>query len=636
MPRSEASLAILLTVAAISTSGCVFMPMRSVDAPKRQPPAPMKEPTALPPEKQEAGEMGEWEDIALLMAPEDVSAEPVASAAPPEQQAIKRFPTFEGPSTVKPRQKFSWDVSLTMTQRNDDTVVTSKGELGSPAKAELALNLPLEEAPWAIKVVLVAPGLIVEEASRKGRIITLPREGDSDNAQFTLHAPHEVGEYPVLATFWRGSLLLGHAKRTLRVQRAGVAAASAAQPQDTQAEVEAIPVQPQLASELPNVTVMFVRGGENRRHISTIVITDQGRVERTDYEMLGDLNDKISSLLKGLPDRVIRSVGTLDTPDSQPFNRSENLEQARAVGKELHTLKILRAVTKVIEEERFRRRRPVTIQILTDEDFIPWELLSYEAADKKWEYFIGLKNPVARWHLTRNAGMDMDIQRRSVLKVTSLVSVMPTYSDNSLPSQGKDLALVPKKLLREVGGTFADLQLAMTNPQLPMGILHFSGHGEVQGKPPALDFALVLNNASLASKDWPMLVPKTWVEPPLIFFNACSMGRALEADGVLLGWPDAVLRSGASGYIGGLWPVGDLAASTFAQKFYTRVIARDSVAEALRKARRDFLVTGDPTYLAYVYYGDVGLHLEFPDVEPAPVPAPPVSEEEQEAGEKEE
>ena len=30
-------------------------------------------------------------------------------------------------------------------------------------------------------------------------------------------------------------------------------------------------------------------------------------------------------------------------------------------------------------------------------------------------------------------------------------------------------------------------------------------------------------------------------------------------------------------------------------------------AEILRLARRDFLKTGDPTYLAYAYYGDVNL-----------------------------
>lgn len=56
----------------------------------------------------------------------------------------------------------------------------------------------------------------------------------------------------------------------------------------------------------------------------------------------------------------------------------------------------------------------------------------------------------------------------------------------------------------------------------------------------------------------------------------------------------------------------DHAAADFAGQFYSYVqrgLERGPVpvAEALRHARRRFYDTGDPTFLAYAFYGDVNL-----------------------------
>jgi CHAT domain-containing protein len=70
-----------------------------------------------------------------------------------------------------------------------------------------------------------------------------------------------------------------------------------------------------------------------------------------------------------------------------------------------------------------------------------------------------------------------------------------------------------------------------------------------------------------------------------------------------------VLEAGASGYVGGLWPLSDGGAADFAVHFYQLVInaletGSVSVADALRETRGLFFEKGDPTFLAYVYYGD--------------------------------
>ena len=72
---------------------------------------------------------------------------------------------------------------------------------------------------------------------------------------------------------------------------------------------------------------------------------------------------------------------------------------------------------------------------------------------------------------------------------------------------------------------------------------------------------------------------------PFFFFNACDTGRARSLGGFVQGWGPAVLASGASGFIGGMWPLTDQTAASFSTSFYGGIA--------------DHLKTG-PVYLAEV------------------------------------
>ena len=82
--------------------------------------------------------------------------------------------------------------------------------------------------------------------------------------------------------------------------------------------------------------------------------------------------------------------------------------------------------------------------------------------------------------------------------------------------------------------------------------------------------------------------------------------------------PEAVVLFGGSGFIGGLWPLSDKGAATFAARFYQGLkdaIAEDrpvAVTALLQSARKDFFESGDPTFLGYVFYGDVNLSISRP------------------------
>jgi CHAT domain-containing protein len=84
------------------------------------------------------------------------------------------------------------------------------------------------------------------------------------------------------------------------------------------------------------------------------------------------------------------------------------------------------------------------------------------------------------------------------------------------------------------------------------------------------------------------------------------------------GWAPTVLDSGGSGFIGGLWPLSDQGAAAFAAHFYAElnqaIHAGGSplVSKLLQDSRQGFFESGDPTYLGYVYYGDVNLAISHP------------------------
>ncbi|WJI63212.1 hypothetical protein NLY43_32350 [Mesorhizobium sp. C416B] len=75
-----------------------------------------------------------------------------------------------------------------------------------------------------------------------------------------------------------------------------------------------------------------------------------------------------------------------------------------------------------------------------------------------------------------------------------------------------------------------------------------------------------------------------------------------------------MLAGGASGFIGGMWPLTDRAAAAFSTDFYGGISTRIKdgpvyLAEILQDVRREFYRTGDPTYLAYTFYGNANLRI---------------------------
>jgi hypothetical protein len=96
-------------------------------------------------------------------------------------------------------------------------------------------------------------------------------------------------------------------------------------------------------------------------------------------------------------------------------------------------------------------------------------------------------------------------------------------------------------------------------------------------------------------------------ERAIVFLNVCHTGRLAFSLTGLGGWAERFINDlNVSAFIGTLWEVNDLLAAEFAIAFYDRLLAGESLGQAFYAARlhiRD-RQPGNPTWLAYVLYGD--------------------------------
>ena len=221
---------------------------------------------------------------------------------------------------------------------------------------------------------------------------------------------------------------------------------------------------------------------------------------------------------------------------------------------------------------------------------------------------------LARWApRSTSSQVDNPLDR---MAFTGVAAIAPSYVDKqSLPFQQTEIEALSKLAgFRRFDGDFVSFEKLVS--EVSTGFIHFSGHGEVNqpssGRPV---FAIDLVDQSLDPDTWRALVAAANGKGnPFYFFNACDTGRSRMLGGFVQGWGPAVLAGGASGFIGGMWPLTDRAAAAFSTDFYGGITGRLKdgpvyLAEVLATVRKRFYETGDPTYLAYTFYGNANLQV---------------------------
>jgi CHAT domain-containing protein len=291
------------------------------------------------------------------------------------------------------------------------------------------------------------------------------------------------------------------------------------------------------------------------------------------------------------------------------------VSQARGFGRELY----LKFAPTLFKEAFWKVRKELgdsfrSIQIYTNDPNFPWELLRPVPSDGSGDLdFLGIEYAVGRWPLHNTS----DLQRLPLrsASVSELDVIAPSYTGTmELTHQKEELrALESIPGFNLVPGQIGAVKRLFG--RFPQGIIHFTGHGvvvELPGK--SQQFSMVLEDGEISLIEWQGMVSRKSNTHPLIFFNACDLGRTRRVANSVDGWAPAAVEAGASGYIGALWPLNDEGAARFGVEFYRTLMSQLEdgpifVADVLRLTRRKFFENNDPTFLGYVFYGDPNLRL---------------------------
>ena len=141
------------------------------------------------------------------------------------------------------------------------------------------------------------------------------------------------------------------------------------------------------------------------------------------------------------------------------------------------------------------------------------------------------------------------------------------------------LAAVRRKVTL-VPATFADLQDAFAEGVYDAW--HFTGHGAARDENPDRSPILLAEGEQFTPESLSGAAANVGIPHPLVFINACQVGRAGMALTGIGGWANRFVEAGAGAFIGAYWSVYDEAAYAFATEVYTRLLKGDAVGRAVR------------------------------------------------------
>ena len=517
----------------------------------------------------------------------------MAPAPPPAQQDVSFFTDVRFPDRVK-RGEVQWlTVQLTLEAIEESTVTATV-----PVRFEATIPNELPP-PEFVEVRLVAPGFS-EVTGVWERTMTVYPQRDSQPVVFLLQSD-KVGAKRLSIDFvHKGRMIASIAFKSEVVEGNAVRTD-----------------QPVVLEEKPEVAPL----AENPPPPADLVL----RVVRT-AEANG-LSFVVSSSLSQLPLRS-QPVGDLKLTEKDPqaffTNRLQRLsdlaaalpdsttdgrmvKEIESLGEGLFELLIPPPLQKIYWEQikpLIDKGELKTMLILSDEPWIPWELIKpyfWNDASNTEEKADFLVEQVAlsRWlprplppalEVTAAALVAPDVNLPSVQAETTFFTELSSQHHVTLqgPLDERDKVI---DSLRD--GEFQ--------------ILHFATHGSFDAAN-ADQSELTLADGSLTPAD--LMggdLRGIRMRRPLVFLNACHSGQvALSLTGVG-GWADKFFREArASAFVGTLWEVSDELAAEFAGSFYTALAEGKTLGEALRAARQQIREKekANPTWLAYSLYGD--------------------------------
>ena len=222
-------------------------------------------------------------------------------------------------------------------------------------------------------------------------------------------------------------------------------------------------------------------------------------------------------------------------------------------------------------EYRSFSRQITTLQIISDEPWIPWELIKPyddEGGEMIDHDFLCMQFDLARWFTPAQAPA-------ATIAASSLACIAP--SDSKLvEAQGERDDL--QRLALETGmrdltparATYEAVVEGLLEGEAPVHLWHFACHGNFEGEAPGKSPLLLHGRTPFTPDD---IVGRAQTrlktDRPLVFLNACRVGQSGLALTGMGGWAKVLVQDCAVGaFIAPMWEVDDVQARRFAATIY--------------------------------------------------------------------
>jgi hypothetical protein len=251
---------------------------------------------------------------------------------------------------------------------------------------------------------------------------------------------------------------------------------------------------------------------------------------------------------------------------------------------------------------------PRSIAIVSDEPYIPWELMvPYRAGEERKP--LGVEFMVGRWTTEEGTA------GQQAIRISDSLVVAPSYTGSrKLAHAEPEAALVTGKFpgSRVQPADLDTIDTTLKGSQVTL--LHFTCHGaESDGDSQVID----LDAGGKLESGWvgglegfKALFGRRGT---LVFLNACDVGRSTPALVGIGGFASEFIQLGAVAVIAPMWSVRDSLAHEIAVKVYDGITADPPrpFAEIFQEIRREAYegAEAEDTYAAYCFYGDPLAHL---------------------------
>lgn len=487
---------------------------------------------------------------------------------------VTRYTDVYAPSRVAIGERFPIIVGLTRAPSDGEEVAAIQAQLNQ-----------------LIRVVLIPRGPeLLSEPAKTLRVT----ETDSEPVVFYLRAV-QVGLQSVIIDFYAQSHLLASVTHTLTAEEVGIVAPPGKLP------AQAMRIGDDMAP-FPDLVLRICTRDNRLTYTLQYADTEERIIEvgtlRADPEQYRyHIIREIENLAQG---RDVDGLPLTDAP-GQAITPEAFFRRLERIGQRLHR-ELFNEEMRREYRERIRGKVK-TLEIVSDEPWIPWELIKpYD--DGVDDDFLCLQYHFSRWVSGGTAPA-------AEIKVDSLVCIAPT--DANLPAAQQERGFV-RSLAAQYGPTDRspeearrDLVEALLEGNDKAMLWHFACHGNYDDRAPDNSPLILEGGWRLRPND---LVGRAQTrlstDRPLVFLNACRVGQGGLSLTGLGGWAKVLVQDCRVGaLIAPLWSVNDEAARYFAEAFYQALQEPGmTLAAATRRARektRENYPT-DPTYLAYSLY----------------------------------